>query len=66
VPPSPPSFSTSARRRSGWTPSVVETDSLTWLRLATGRTDWQAVLDAAELSASGERADLSPYLPVLR
>jgi uncharacterized protein (TIGR03083 family) len=54
------------RHTRGTPPNVVETDPLTWLRLATGRTDWQAVLDAAELSASGERADLSPYLPVLR
>jgi uncharacterized protein (TIGR03083 family) len=54
------------RHTRGTPPNVVETDPLTWLRLATGRTDWQIALDAAELFASGERADLSPYLPVLR
>ncbi|MBV9023022.1 MAG: maleylpyruvate isomerase family mycothiol-dependent enzyme [Streptomycetaceae bacterium] len=53
------------RHTRGTPPNVVETDPLTWLRLATGRTDWNAALDAADLSASGERADLSPYLPVL-
>jgi uncharacterized protein (TIGR03083 family) len=53
------------RHTRGTPPSVVETDPLTWLRLATGRTDWDAALDAADLSASGERADLRPYLPVL-
>lgn len=53
------------RHTRGTPPNVVETDPCTWLRLATGRTGWAAALEAAELSASGERADLSPYLPVL-
>jgi hypothetical protein len=43
----------------------VETTPATWLRLATGRTTWSEELAAAHLSASGERADLAPYLPVL-
>ncbi|WP_407551717.1 sterol carrier family protein [Streptomyces sp. Pv4-95] len=49
----------------GTPPNVVETDPLTWLRLATGRTTWSAALDAAAVSASGERADIGGYLPVL-
>ncbi|MFI9052628.1 sterol carrier family protein [Streptomyces sp. NPDC053427] len=49
----------------GTPPNVVETDPLTWLRLATGRTAWGAALDAAAVSASGERADIGGYLPVL-
>ncbi|MEU5438183.1 sterol carrier family protein [Streptomyces sp. NPDC020719] len=49
----------------GTPPNVVETDPLTWLRLATGRTRWAAALDAAEVSASGERADLSGLLPLM-
>jgi uncharacterized protein (TIGR03083 family) len=53
------------RHTRGTPPSVVETDPLTWLRLATGHIEWDAALDAADLSASGERADLRPYLPVL-
>jgi len=53
------------RHTRGTPPNVVETDPLTWVRLATGRTPWHEALDAARLTASGERADLGPYLPVL-
>ncbi|WKK20995.1 sterol carrier family protein [Streptomyces olivoreticuli] len=49
----------------GTPPNVVETDPLTWVRLATGRTDWATALDAAAVSASGERADISEQLPLL-
>ena len=49
----------------GTPPNVVETDPLTWIRLATGRTTWDRALDAADVSASGERADLGGYLPLL-
>lgn len=49
----------------GTPPNVVETDPLTWIRLATGRTAWERALDAAEVRASGERADLSEPLPLL-
>ncbi|MFF4603539.1 sterol carrier family protein [Streptomyces sp. NPDC001339] len=52
------------RHTRGTPPNIVETDPLTWMRLATGRTTWDEALDAASLSASGERADLGPYLPV--
>ncbi|MBO1417651.1 maleylpyruvate isomerase family mycothiol-dependent enzyme [Streptomyces sp. FH025] len=50
----------------GTPPNVVETDPLTWIRLATGRTDWAAALADADVSASGERSDLGEHLPVLR
>ena len=53
------------RHTRGTPPNVVETDPLTWIRLATGRLDWRTALDEAKLSASGERADLSALLPVL-
>ncbi|WP_328311552.1 maleylpyruvate isomerase family mycothiol-dependent enzyme [Streptomyces sp. NBC_00442] len=49
----------------GTPPNVVETDPLTWVRLATGRTGWAEALDAAEVAASGERADLAAVLPVM-
>ncbi|MEU2515626.1 maleylpyruvate isomerase family mycothiol-dependent enzyme [Streptomyces syringium] len=49
----------------GTPPNVVETDPLTWVRLATGRTDWATALDRAAVSASGERADISAQLPLL-
>ncbi|WNI16289.1 maleylpyruvate isomerase family mycothiol-dependent enzyme [Actinacidiphila sp. ITFR-21] len=54
------------RHTRGTPPNVVETDPLTWLRLATGRLSWSEALAAARVSASGERADLGPYLPVMR
>ncbi|MEV6331359.1 sterol carrier family protein [Streptomyces sp. NPDC051909] len=53
------------RHTRGTPPNVVETDPLTWVRLATGRTDWAAELDAARVSASGERADLGGLLPLM-
>ncbi|MFG2498176.1 sterol carrier family protein [Streptomyces sp. NPDC048441] len=53
------------RHTRGTPPNVVETDPLTWIRLATGRTDWKTALDAAKVSASGERADLAELLPVM-
>ncbi|THA25620.1 maleylpyruvate isomerase family mycothiol-dependent enzyme [Streptomyces sp. RKND-216] len=53
-------------RHTRGTPSnVVETDPLTFLRLATGRTTWEAARARRVVQASGERADLSPHLPVL-
>jgi hypothetical protein len=53
------------RHTRGTPPNVVETDPLTWLELATGRVGWAATAAAGRLVASGERADLSAYLPVL-
>lgn len=53
------------RHTRGTPPNVVETDPLTWIRLATGRTRWSAALESAAVAASGERADLGPYLPVM-
>ncbi|MFF4181593.1 sterol carrier family protein [Streptomyces sp. NPDC001691] len=49
----------------GTPPNVVETDPLTWIRLATGRTGWAEALESAKAAASGERADLSAVLPVM-
>ncbi|MET9411617.1 sterol carrier family protein [Streptomyces sp. NPDC002935] len=53
------------RHTRGTPPNVVETDPLTWLRLATGRTRWKTALDDAKVSASGERADLGGLLPLM-
>ncbi|MDX3385410.1 sterol carrier family protein [Streptomyces niveiscabiei] len=53
------------RHTRGTPPNVVETDPLTWIRLATGRLTWEDALNDATLTASGERADLTPYLPVM-
>ncbi|WP_405458580.1 sterol carrier family protein [Streptomyces sp. NBC_00101] len=48
----------------GTPPNVVETDPLTWVRLATGRAGWAGEREAARVSASGERADLGGLLPL--
>ncbi|MBT2445571.1 maleylpyruvate isomerase family mycothiol-dependent enzyme [Streptomyces sp. ISL-43] len=53
------------RHTRGTPPNVVETDPLTWIRLATGRTGWAEALDEAKVRASGERADLSALLPLM-
>jgi uncharacterized protein (TIGR03083 family) len=53
------------RHTRGTPPNVVETDPLTWIRLATGRLTWADALDAAKVSASGERADLGGLLPLM-
>jgi hypothetical protein len=44
--------------------AVVETDADTWLSLATGELTWSEAVEAGRVRASGERADLSPYLPL--
>jgi uncharacterized protein (TIGR03083 family) len=53
------------RHTRGTPPNVVETDPTTWLRLATGRQDFGLAVADGTVRASGLRADLSPYLPVL-
>ncbi|CAL9486259.1 hypothetical protein SUDANB6_03146 [Streptomyces sp. enrichment culture] len=53
------------RHTRGTPPNVVETDPLTWIRLATGRLDWRDAVAGARVSASGERADLGELLPLL-
>ena len=52
------------RHTRGTPPAVVETDAETWLDLATGRTSWHEAVDRGAVVASGERTDLSPYLPL--
>ncbi|MBC9719105.1 maleylpyruvate isomerase family mycothiol-dependent enzyme [Streptomyces sp. TRM66268-LWL] len=54
------------RHTRGTPPNVVETDPLTWVRLATGRTAWADALGDAKVAASGERADLSALLPLMQ
>ncbi|GAA2295924.1 maleylpyruvate isomerase family mycothiol-dependent enzyme [Streptomyces hawaiiensis] len=54
------------RHTRGTPPNVVETDPLTWIRLATGRVGWAQALQDAKVSASGERADLSAHLPLMK
>jgi uncharacterized protein (TIGR03083 family) len=49
----------------GTPPNVVETDALTFLRLATGRISWPEAMASGSVLASGLRADLSGALPLL-
>jgi hypothetical protein len=49
----------------GTPPNVVETDPVTWIRLASGRVGWADAVGAGTVHASGPRADLAAYLPLL-
>ena len=53
------------RHTRGTPPAVVETDAATWLALATGELDWHDAVSSGRVVASGERADLAPWLPLL-
>ncbi|MFD9323236.1 sterol carrier family protein [Streptomyces sp. NPDC060053] len=53
------------RHTRGTPPNVVETDPLTWIRLATGRVTWSEAVGQAKVAASGERADLTALLPLM-
>jgi len=53
------------RHTRGTPPNVVETDPVTWLRLATGRAAFAAEVAAGRVNATGPRSDLSSHLPVL-
>lgn len=50
----------------GTPPNVVEADPATFVRLATGRLTWSAAVAGGSVSASGQRAELSAVLPILR
>lgn len=52
------------RHTRGTPPNVVETDPVTWIRLATGRLAWADAVASGAVQASGPRADLAAYLPV--
>jgi hypothetical protein len=45
--------------------AVVEMDGETWLALATGELAWSDAVAAGRVHASGQRADLSAYLPLV-
>ena len=52
------------RHTRGTPPNVVETDALTWLQLASGQLAWGTAVADGKVVASGNRADLSAYLPL--
>ena len=51
--------------RRGTPSAVVEVDPATWLDLATGALTWDRARSQGRIRASGERADLSGWLPLL-
>ncbi len=53
------------RHTRGTPPNVVETDAATWLGLVTGAPSWAEAVAAGSVRASGQRADLSAWLPLL-
>lgn len=50
--------------RRGTPRAQVECDAETWLGLVRGHLTWQQALDSGRLHASGERSDLSAWLPL--
>ncbi|RZT81987.1 hypothetical protein EV382_5284 [Micromonospora violae] len=52
------------RHTRGNPPNVVEMAPNTWLELATGRIGWAEAVTDGRVQMSGNRADLSAYLPL--
>ena len=52
------------RHTRGTPPAVIETDPESWLALATGEMAWGDAVTSGRVRASGERTDLSSYLPL--
>lgn len=53
------------RHTRGTPPNVVEADPVTFLDVAFGRCGWSDAVTSGRIRASGERADLQPWLPLL-
>lgn len=53
------------RHTRGTPPAVVETDARTLIALASGELSWHDAVGRGRVSASGERTDLTAYLPLL-
>jgi hypothetical protein len=56
---------TGPRHTRGTPPNVVETDPVSFVRLAAGRERWADLAADGRVRASGERSDLSGLLPLL-
>ena len=52
------------RHRRGTPAAVVECDARTWIELSTGALTWEQARAEGRVAASGERSDLSAYLPL--
>ena len=51
--------------RRGTPRAVIEMDSTTFISLAVGEITWVEGIASGSILASGERADLTSYLPLL-
>ena len=49
----------------GTPPAVIEMSARIWVELAIGKIDWITTKNSGAISASGERADLSAFLPLI-
>jgi hypothetical protein len=49
----------------GTPPAVIEMTARIWIDLAIGKIDWITTKNSGAISASGERADLSAFLPLI-
>lgn len=54
------------RHTRGTPPNVIEMDAQTWVAIATGELSWVEATSLGRVTASGQRADLSAHLPLLR
>ncbi|WP_240670500.1 sterol carrier family protein [Actinoplanes solisilvae] len=52
------------RHTRGTPPNVVEADPVTWVLVATLRMSWADAVRDGRLRASGNRTDLTEYLPL--
>ncbi|MEO8095645.1 MAG: sterol carrier family protein [Pseudolysinimonas sp.] len=52
------------RHTRGTPPNVIEMDATTWVALTTGSLGWDDAIAQGRVSASGQRADLRPWLPI--
>ncbi len=52
------------QHRRGTPRALVECDADTWLALVRGDLAWSEAVAAGRIDASGERSDLSPWLPL--
>jgi hypothetical protein len=53
------------RHTRGKPANVVEAEPLAWVELGCGRLAWPVALESGRVQASGERANLAAWLPIL-
>lgn len=53
------------RHNRGTPPNVVEAEPVAFVRLCTGREDWDSLIRYGRITASGERSNLSALMPLL-